>query len=131
MAFDVFLQPFANGEPSRADAGSISALLDSYVVAADRGWARLETTDGDADMYGYDDRESGLMINHAAGDAIWDLLVTLASAGPFAIMPVGCPTCVTDSSMLADLPPELVPEAVVVSSGRDLLQVIRGTAPEP
>ena len=82
-------------------------------------------------MYGYDDLESGFMINHAAGDAIWDLIVALASAGPLAIMPVDCPTCVTDSSMLADLPPEFARATVVVSSGSDLLQVIRGTPPEP
>lgn len=124
VAFDVILQPFSDGQPSVADGAAIRDLLEPYVVAAEEGWARLETADGDADVYGYDDLTRGFMVNHAAGHAIWDVLVEAASVGSLAIMPVGCPACVTDQSRLVDLPSELVDDAVVVSTGRDLLRVI-------
>lgn len=124
VSFDVFLQRFSAGQPSRADRVSVKALLDAYVVAEDHGRVQLETVDGSADLYGYDDLERGFMVNHAAGHAVWDLLVAVASMGPFAIMPVGCPTCVADVSMLSDLPSVLADGAVVVSSGSQLLRVI-------
>lgn len=64
------------------------------------------------------------MVNHAKGDIIWDILVTVAAIGPFAIMPTGCPACVTEESMLADLPPPIEEDARVISSGSELLRVI-------
>ena len=124
MAFDIFLQPLADGEASRADAVATRELVDSHMVDANQGWARLKTADGSADLYGYDDLGSGFMVNHATGNAIWDLLVAFASAGPFAILPVGGPTCVTDSSLVTQLPSELTGDVVVVSSGREQLRVI-------
>ncbi len=127
MSFDVFLQPFANGESTRSDHPSISALVTPLVVDTDQGWAHLVTSDGEADLYGYDDLASGCMINHAAGDAIWDVVVAIASVGRFAIMPVGCPTCVTDPSMLTHLPPELAAQAILITSGSDLLRVIQSS----
>ena len=89
MAFDIFLQRFSAGESASANASEVRALLDAHVVALEQGWARVETADGDANLYGYDDLERGFMVNHAAGNTIWDILVTAASVGPYVIMPTG------------------------------------------
>jgi hypothetical protein len=51
---------------------------------------------------------------------LWDLLVDAARAGRWAIMPVGCPTCVFDRAMIDDLPEDLRADAVVVGSGVDV-----------
>ena len=42
-----------------------------------------------------------------------------------AILPVGCPACVTRTALLEDLPEELQQNAQVVISGEQLLSVIR------
>jgi hypothetical protein len=64
------------------------------------------------------------MINHATGRAVWDLMFDVAVAGGYAVMPIGCPTCVTAPEQLAHLPVELREDAVLVRSGADLLRVI-------
>lgn len=126
MAFDIFLQRFSAGEPASANAGEVRAVLDAHVVELEQGRARVETADGGASLYGYDDLERGFMVNHAAGNIIWDILVTVASVGPYVIMPTGCPACATDESMLADLPSRIAAGAKIVSSGNDLLRAIKG-----
>jgi len=125
MSFDIFLRSFSAGESSSVDASAVKSVLDAHVAATDDGWARIQTTDGGAELFGYDTLEDGFMITHTVGSAIWDLLVTVASIQPLAITPVGCPTCVTDRSMLVDLPPEIAGGALVISTGAELLQVIK------
>ncbi len=125
MSFDVFLQSFSKGKASDANANAARKVLEPHVVESDGGWARIETADGEADLYGYDTLNRGLMVNHAAGSDIWDLLVEVASAGGMVIMPVGCRTCVTDQVAVDDLPSDLATSAVVVASGTDLLRVIQ------
>jgi hypothetical protein len=124
MSFDTLLQPFVDGKPALADEVLIKASIDPLVVASDVGWVRLETTDGGAEVYGYDNLQSGFIINHAEGEAVWDLVVAIASSSRLAILPVGCPTCVGDPGLLADLPPDLADGAVVVASGSDLADII-------
>jgi hypothetical protein len=76
-------------------------------------------------VYGIDNPASGLMINHASGRAVWDVLFELARATGMAVMPVGCRTSVTDSGLIDGLPAGL-PPAEVVTSGADILATLEG-----
>jgi hypothetical protein len=55
----------------------------------------------------------------------------LAVAGRFAVLPVGCGTCVPDSAMPDELP-DYVPQPVtVITSGGDLLHVVESSYQTP
>jgi len=123
MSFDIFLQRF-DGPLTDADKVALNAIIRSFAPASGRAFSRFETADGGADVYGEDDLANGMMINHAQGTLIWDVIVRIAQAGRFAIMPVGCPTCLTDPALAATLPSEIASDTRVVSTGRDLLAVI-------
>jgi hypothetical protein len=124
VAFDIFLQRFEGGDAADANAADLAAVLDPLVEARGPGWARIQTSDGAADVYGTDNLATGVMVNHASGRAVWDVLFELARAGRLAVMPVGCPTCVIEAEQRADLPPELQPEAVEISSGDELFRIV-------
>jgi hypothetical protein len=126
MSFDVFLQGFTRGDhaPGRPDA-AMRVLAPYFVDAPHDGYARLQLADGEADVYGLD--RSSLMVNHAAGEQVWDLVVTVAVAADWVIMPVGCPVCVVAEEHVRDLPDELRADVVVVRTGTDLLRAITGT----
>jgi hypothetical protein len=70
---------------------------------------------------------ASLMINHASGELIWQVMVDVARAAGFVIMPVGCPVCVAREEMIEDLPGELQDGAVVVRSGVELLKAVAPT----
>jgi hypothetical protein len=123
MSFDVFLQGFAGGmaAPGRPDA--VTQVLGPYFAEPPRdGYVRVQLADGEADVYGVG--RSSLMVNHAAGEQIWDLVVAVALAAGWVIMPVGCPVCVVADEQAADLPGELRADVTVVRTGAELLQVI-------
>ena len=80
--------------------------------------------DGEADVFGIGQPSSGLMFSHLSGVAPWSLVFEVAQAAGFAILPVGCPACVLSVEMLSELPEELASDAIVVSSGDDLLAAI-------
>jgi hypothetical protein len=124
MSFDVFLQGFAGGKaaPGRPDAAT--EVLAPYFADAPRdGYVRVQLVDGEADVYGLG--RSSLMVNHASGEQIWDLILTVAAAAGWVIMPVGCPVCVVADEQAADLPDELRGGVIVVRTGTELLQVIQ------
>jgi hypothetical protein len=125
VSFDIFFQAFAHGDPVDADEPAATAVLVPWVSGEepDYKFVRVETSDGGADVYGYGTANS-LMINHAAGRAIWDLMFDVAKAGGYVVLPVGCPTCVTRPEQVDDLPEELRADVVVVHSGDDLLRVV-------
>jgi hypothetical protein len=87
----------------------------------------ITTEDGEADVYGLG--TDHLMINHASGTHIWQIMIDVARAADLAILPVGGPTCVVDTAMFASLPEELREDAVLVGSGKELLEVILNTRP--
>jgi hypothetical protein len=122
----VFLQRFVEGDAADADT---SALFDALArfsrdpVAP--GTTSVRTSDGGADVYGLDSAADGFMVNHAAGEVIWDALFAAADAAGLSILPVGSPACVPRPELIADLPDDLRDDARVISSGRDLLEVIR------
>lgn len=127
MSFDVFLQGFRSGESTPGDSEAVHEVIDPLVVAQGEGWVRIGTTDGEADVYGMDDPASGLMVNHISGAAAWEVVFQVALSARLAVIPVGCSTCVPAAEMAADLPPELAEGATVVTSGADILGVVRST----
>lgn len=99
------------------------AVLKPYAEVGDSGLMQVRFGDGEADVYLND---SGMMANHVSGEDPWDLLVRGATAANWAILPVGCPTCLTRAEQAVELPPELSEsDTVVVTSGADLLAVVR------
>lgn len=124
MSFDIFLHRFVGGDISEGDARFAQAYLDPMITRRDESWARLETVDGEADLYGYNSLGSHLMITHASGRAIWDVMFELARIAGFAVMPVGCGTCITDATDPSDLPPEVPRPITVIRSGQDLLDAV-------
>jgi len=77
--------------------------------------------DGEADIYL---RDGGMMANHISGHDPWDLLVQGARAANWVIIPVGCPTCLTQPDQRGELPEGLDDDVVVVDTGAGLLAVI-------
>jgi len=82
------------------------------------------TADGEGDIYGLDDNDQGLVINHATGRQIWQLIVDVARAAGYAVLPVGCPVCVVDEVMIGHLPDQLRQNAVLVRDGGDLERAV-------
>lgn len=126
VAFDIFLQAFRDGGTVEADVEVILSVVDPCIRRRDEACVHVETSDGGADVYGLETSVQSLLINHASGRAIWDLIYELAQAAGLAVMPVGCPTCVTDEEALDGLPPELATSAIVVASADELLLVVSG-----
>jgi hypothetical protein len=125
VSFDIYFQAFAHGEAVDADVPAVSAVLSPWVAEAEQpfDFVRIALPDGGADVYGYGTAD-GLMVNHAAGRAVWDVMFDVAVAGGYAVLPIGCPTCVTEPAQREHLPDELRADSVVVASGADLLRVI-------
>lgn len=124
MSCDVFLQGFAGGDAQPGRPEVATRVLAPYFAEAPRdGYVRLQLADGEADVFGVG--RSSLMVNHASGEQIWDLIITVATAAGWVIMPVGCPVCVVMPEQVADLPDELRADVAVVRTGTELCQVIR------
>ena len=116
MSFDIVLQRFMHGEPAAADSVAVLGALEPY-AAHDQ--TMLLAADGDAAIYGLDDPSAGhLMINHAGGLDIWDVIYELARVAGFVIMPIGCGTLVPDAELIPHLPRELPEPILQVFSGR-------------
>jgi hypothetical protein len=87
-------------------------------------FALVEYGDGSADVYLDGD---SMMANRISGEQPWELLVEGARAADWVILPVGCPTCITDEAQRVHLPKGLDEDVVLVSTGDELLQVIRSS----
>jgi hypothetical protein len=125
VSFDVFFQPFAAGDAGEGGRKEVLGVLGPYLLPSAAAPRELAYLGGTAEVYGLDD--DSMMINHIAGDRIWDLLLEAARAGRWAIMPVGCPVFVFDEEMMNDLPEVLRPSAQVVHSGAEMLAAIRSS----
>ncbi|AYY11688.1 hypothetical protein EF847_02045 [Actinobacteria bacterium YIM 96077] len=126
MNFDIFLQRFTGGDVAPTGRVATVTVLERYLADPPAGgYTEIITRDGRADVYGLDG--DGLMINHAEGRDVFELMFQVSKAAGYVIMPVGSPTCVLDESMIPHLPEVLRHDAVVVSSGDDLLRVILTT----
>lgn len=123
MSFGIFLQAFAGGQAAAGRPDGAFRTLEPYLDASPAdGSARVVMPDGAAEVFGIG--STGLMVNHASGEHIWQLLVDVAAAGDYAIMPVGCPVCLVREDMKDDLPEALRADAVVVRSGPDVMSVV-------
>jgi hypothetical protein len=123
VSLDIFLQGFESGDGASGLPDEANRVLQPYLRVRKDGFAKVVTDDGDAEVYGVG--TDGVMFTHASGRRVWDVILEVARAGNWVIMPVGCPTCVPTASMIAELPDDLRAEAVVVNSGADLLDVVR------
>jgi hypothetical protein len=123
VSFDIFIQAFSGGQAASGRPAAARRTLTPFLTAApDNGYALVRTADGEADVYGLDG--DSLMINHASGRQIWQLMVDLARAGGYVIMPIGCPTCVLDPAHVTELPVQLQDTVVVIATGEDLRRVV-------
>lgn len=93
-------------------------------AAPDRTFVAVEYGDGSADVYLSDHH---MMVTRVSGEDPWQLLVEGAVAAGWGILPLGCPTCITDEAQRPHLPEGLGDGAVSVSSGAELVAVIRGS----
>jgi hypothetical protein len=126
VAFDVFFQGFVHGEPAPGGSDAMRRVLQPYIKREEsqHNFA-LVSVDGDtADVYLDQDQ---MMANHISGERPWELLVRGAQAAGWVILPVGCPTCITDEAQRDHLPEGLDADAVLVKTGEDLLRVIRSS----
>lgn len=78
--------------------------------------------DGTADVYLGDE---DMMANHVSGEAPWGLLVEGARAAGWVVLPTGCSACITYEAQRAHLPEALAGDAVLVTTGAELLRAIR------
>jgi hypothetical protein len=122
VSFDIFLQGFENGYGAPGKPDEANRVLRPYLRVGPTGFRNVVTEDGDAEVYGVG--TDGLMFAHASGRRVWDVMFEVARAGDWAIIPVGCPTCVPTSRMIAELPDELRKDVVVVDSGADVIDVV-------
>ncbi|GAB2679946.1 hypothetical protein GCM10009743_65280 [Kribbella swartbergensis] len=99
-------------------------MLDPFIVREEPGHSFLlvEYGDGSADVY-LDGTH--MMANHMTGQQPWELLVEGARAAGWVIMPVYCPTCLTDEAQRIHLPEGLNEDVELVATGEELLRVIR------
>ena len=125
MSFDIFLQGFVDGEAAPGDRASAIAIVTPLLAGpVSDGFGRIVTVDGEADIYGLGDSDQGLMINHVSGRQIWQLIIDVARAAGYAVLPVGGPVCVVDEVMIGHLPDELRHHAVLVRDGGDLERAV-------
>jgi hypothetical protein len=125
MSFEVYLQRFEGGRAASADEAAVRRVLEPVMVHRAHAWADIETHDGGAEVYGINDLRTGVSFKRLCGAGIWDLVYELALGAGFAVMPLGCPTCVCAPELVDDLPRELRGSTSVVSSGEQILDVVR------
>lgn len=121
MSFDVFFQGFIAGESSERGGAEMSETLAPHVIERSGSFLRVRVGDGEADVYLRDD---GMMANHISGQDPWDLLLRGARAANWVIMPLDCPTCLTQPGQQEELPAELHDDVVAVETAADLRAVI-------
>jgi hypothetical protein len=93
----------------------------AHVAKEDGSSLHLHFGDGEADVYLPDD---GMMANHISGRDPWDLLMRGARAAKWVILPLDCPTCLTQPGQRAELPEGLDIDVVLVESGAGLRALI-------
>jgi len=126
VSFDIYFQGFRGGGPVPGGGDRMRAVLEPHASRQEppSNFWLVQIGDGTADVYLDDDH---MMANRISGQDPWDLLVKGAQAAGWVIMPVGCPTCLTQQGQLRELPEELQEPVAVVNSGADLVAVVEAS----
>jgi hypothetical protein len=126
ISFDVFIQAFHDGDAAVVDPTVVLREFSHFSVEpVTSDSQRIQTADGDAEIFGLDSAADGFMLSHASGSIIWDAVVRVAEVAGMAIIPVGCPACVTRAELVEHLPDELKEDVRVVETGRQLVASFR------
>lgn len=122
----MFARRFIAGEPADADSQVLRALIAPHLGTEEpeSRFAELIFEDGTADLYSDDEPGTGFMVSHVSGRRAWDLIARVAAAGEMALIAPGMPTLIFSEAARAQLPAELADDAVVVTSGADILRAI-------
>lgn len=126
MSFDIYFQGFRGGDPVTGGGDRMLSVIEpfaSWQGPPSNFWL-VQIGDGTADVYLDDDH---MMANRVSGQDPWGLLVKGAQAAGWVIMPVGCPTCLTQEGQLRELPEGLQESVAVVKSGPDLVAVVEAS----
>ena len=121
VSFDVFFQGFVADDSSQHGGAAMREVLAPHIIEETESFLRVRVGDGEAEVYLRDDE---MMANHISGRETWDLLFRGAQAADWVIMPLDCPTCLTQAGQRAELPAELRDDAVLVDTVVDLRAVI-------
>ena len=126
VSFDVFFQGFADGDARSGGGERMLEVLRPFIAREDpaSSYRQIVYGNGEAGVYL---RDGGMMANHVCGTNPWELLVQGAQAARWVILPVGCPTCLTDDGQRNHLPGGLAQGVVMVVTGVDLLRAITST----
>ena len=124
VSYDVYFQRFQDGDAVPGGGDRARAVLEPHFTETDahHNFARVTLGDDGADVY-LDDND--MMVNHAGGDRVWDLLIKAARAADWVILLPDGPPCLTSPTQRGELPRELATDAVLVSNGADYLEVLR------
>jgi hypothetical protein len=121
VSFDVFFQGLLAGESPERSGAQMREVLAPHISEEYELFFRVRVGDGEADIYLHD---GGMMANHIEGRDPWDLLVLGARAADWVVIPVGCPTCLTQPDQMEEPPEALDKDVVVIKTGADLRAVI-------
>ena len=131
---DIFVMPIRNGETSSFKREAFEEIMGRGAINPRPPFCNIEYADGGCEVFGADDEDiSSLMIDHFGGETFFDRLWELAerTGSFFAWTGAGGGYAVTDSALLAHLPPGIAddPEPpLVVDDGRALEAAIFGYA---
>lgn len=128
MSFDIFMQPFRNGQPAPFDRSLIKEAFGPDAKVGDGEISDIVYPEGDrAEVFGAEEPtiQSGLMFSHAGGDRFFEGLWRLAErTGSIIYWPDEGPQCaVTNADTIKHIPTEMletIGPAEVVHNGREL-----------
>ena len=123
VSLDVFCQAFRDGDEGTGDAAAVRAVLEPYVTERGDAFLLLEVDGDTTELYGVGD-DGSFMATHIGGRTAWDVLYEAARRGGLVALPAGAPAALTDEAQRAHLPPELAEDAVLVTSGAELLRLV-------
>jgi hypothetical protein len=127
VSYDVFLWRYREGEAVNVDAAEVWQILERAWVSppdeSDHCRVRRDADEGDLYAVPVGAPIDSLMFNHA-GEGIYNLMFDLAVAGDMTIIPIDAGPFIVRAEQREHLPLELRDEAIVVSSGAELLKAI-------
>jgi hypothetical protein len=124
MGIDALLVRLLDGEQAEADAPAMLAILASIGVDISGNADNIQTADGLTTVYNMQSAGELLAFSKPSGDAVWDIIHQVASAGGCAIF-YDYFVCVTDPDHLDDLDDDMRSSAHVANSGTAVIAAMR------